>query len=141
MRRPDRQTERLAGPVRGASDGALEHTTHYATEPPAKKLEKTGPDLSPACSAQGMRIVNQKKSKYYDAALENFERAKRCYERAGLAAEWEKTVRLVRDNHSRKAGLISGFEAPAAGARQRRQPSFLESAKARWGGKHGRGDS
>jgi len=44
--------------------------------------------------AQGMRIINAKKSKYYNAALENFEQARRCYERAGLAttgdALWTK---------------------------------------------------
>ena len=33
--------------------------------------------------AQGMRIVDAKKSKYYDAALSNFERARNCYLRAG----------------------------------------------------------
>ena len=38
-----------------------------------------------------MRIVNAKKSKYYDAALSNFEGAERCFERAGLVIEWEKT--------------------------------------------------
>ncbi|MBI1876292.1 MAG: hypothetical protein HYS05_20700 [Acidobacteria bacterium] len=34
-----------------------------------------------------LRIVNAKKSKYYDAALSNFERARRCFERAGLVDE------------------------------------------------------
>ena len=80
-----------------------------------------------------MRIVEAKKSKYYDAALSNFERARDCYHRAGLAVEWEETVRRVRAAHSRKTGFISGFETLAAGARRADRPSFLERAKARWG--------
>jgi hypothetical protein len=61
--------------------------------------------------AQGMRIVEAGKSKYYDAALGDFMSAKQCYERAGLDVEWDRTVRLVSDRHFRKTGFISGFRA------------------------------
>ena len=81
--------------------------------------------------AQGMRIVNAKKSKYYDAALSNFERARDCYQRAGLATEWEKTVRRACALHYRKTGFIGGFQALAAGAKRSKRPSFLERAKTR----------
>jgi len=112
--------------------------SHYATEPAAKKLEKTHPGLAARLwRAQGMRIVEAGKSKYYDAAVSNFERARKCFARAGLAAEWEQTVRQVRADHRRKTGFLSGFEAVAAGAGQKKQPSFLERAKARWGGRLG----
>jgi len=75
---------RLADLVRGATDETLETVSHYATEPAAEKLEKAHPDLAARLwRAQGMRIVNAAKSKYYDAALSNFGRARRCYERAG----------------------------------------------------------
>jgi hypothetical protein len=37
--------------------------------------------------AHGMCIVKAGKSKYYDAAISDFERARRCYARAGLAAD------------------------------------------------------
>ena len=47
--------------------------------------------------------MDAKKSKYYDAALANCERALDCYLRAGLAAEWEQTVRQERAAHFRKA--------------------------------------
>jgi len=131
--------ERLAELVRGAEDQALEDVSHYVSEPAAKKLEKAHPGLAARLwRAQGMRIVDAKKSKYYDAALSNFERARDCYERAGLAAEWEETVRRVRNDHYRKTGFMNGFEALAAGTRRREQPSFLERAKARWGAPHGR---
>jgi len=59
--------------------------------------------------------VSAAKSKYYDAALSNFERARRCYVRAGLAAEWADTVCHIRASHRRKAGFHVRFEALAAG--------------------------
>ncbi|HTS58159.1 MAG TPA: hypothetical protein VMH03_11455, partial [Terriglobales bacterium] len=54
------------------------------------------------------------------AALSNFERARDCYQRAGLAAEWEQTVRRVCAAHHRKTGFISGFRALAAGTKHRK---------------------
>jgi tetratricopeptide (TPR) repeat protein len=137
-----REMKRLAELVRGATDQALEHLSHYATEPAAKKLEKADPGLAARLwRAQGMRIVNAAKSKYYDAALSNFERARRCYERAGLAAEWANTVCQIRASHRRKAGFMSGFEALAAGHGRASRPSFLERAKTRWGVQDERDDS
>jgi hypothetical protein len=125
--------QRLANLVRQSTDAALEGVSHHATGPAAKKLEKLHPDASARLwSAQGMRIVNAKKSKYYDAALANFESAKRCYERAGLASDWEKTVCRVRADHHRKAGFMAGFEALIAGSGPSTRPSFLERAKVRW---------
>jgi len=133
---------RLAELVRGATDGTLQAVSHYATEPAAKKLEKSFPDLAARLwRAQGMRIVDAKKSKYYEAALSNFERARDCYQRAGLAVEWDTTVRLVCAAHSRKTGFIGEFQALAAGAKCGAKPSFLERAKERWGGRHGSGES
>jgi uncharacterized Zn finger protein len=133
-----KEMERLTDLVRGTTDDALEIVSHYATEPAARKLEKTHPGLAARLwRAQGMRIVEAGKSKYYDAAASNFERARRCYARAGLAAEWEETVRQVRAAHRRKTGFMSGFETVAAGAGHNGQPSFLERAKVRWGGRRG----
>lgn len=71
-------------------------------------------------------------SKYYDAALSNFERARDCYVRAGLGGEWEETVRRVCAAHFRKSGFIGEFRALAAGAKRGERPSFLEGAKQRW---------
>ena len=136
------ELDRLADLVRQTQEKALEGLSHYATEPVAKKFDKTHPDLAARLwRAQGMRIVNAKKSKYYDAALSNFENAKRCFERAGLAAEWEKTVCRVRAVHHRKIGFMSGFERLVANAGSSDAPSFLEHAKARWTRRHGRGDN
>ena len=105
-------------------------------------MEKIRPDLAARLwRAQGMRIVDAKKSKYYDAVLSNFERARDCHQRAGLAAQWEETIHQVRTVHHRKNGFISEFESVAAGARRAEKPSFLERAKARWNERHGRGNS
>lgn len=86
-----------------------------------------------------MRIVNASKSRYYDAAVSNFENAKRCYARAGLAAEWEQTVRHLQAVHRRKTGFLSRLEAMIAGAKPSRAPSFLDRAKTRWDEKRERG--
>ncbi len=65
-----KETERLAAVVGQSKDAAIEDVSHYATEPAAKKLEKTHPEVAARLwCAQGMRVVNAKKSKYYDAAL------------------------------------------------------------------------
>ena len=128
-----KEMDRLVNLLRQAKDHSLEGLSHYATEPIAKKIEKAHPDLAARLwRAQGLRIVNGKKSKYYDAALSNFERAKCCFESAGLATEWQKTVRQGRADHHRKSGFMSGFERLVAGAGPSDRPSFLEQAKARW---------
>jgi hypothetical protein len=128
------ELERLAEIARQSKDAALEDVSHYLTEPAARKLEKDHPDLAARLwRAQGMRIINAKKSKYYDAALANFEHAMRCYEKAGITAEWEKIVDHVRAAHHRKTGFMPGFERLVAGSGPSKQPSFLDRAKARWG--------
>ncbi len=130
-----KELERLAQLVGRSQDDALEGVSHYTTEPAAKKLEKTHPDVAARLwRAQGMRIVSSKKSKYYDAALANFERARRCFQKAGLGAEWQKTVNQVRAEHRRKSGFMAGFEEIVAGSGPSKKPSFLKRAKARWGG-------
>jgi hypothetical protein len=124
----DRLVERLCQ----VQHADLEELSHYTMEPAAKSLDKSYPDVAAKVfRALGMRILNAKKSKYYDAALDHFEDAKRCYERAGLAARWEGLVREVREQHHRKSGFIAGFEQVVAGG-SRVKPTFLDRAKTRW---------
>lgn len=128
-----KEIERLAELIRRSTNDALERVSHYAAEPAAKKLERTHADAAARLwRALGMRIVNAKKSKYYEAALGNFEQAKRCYEKAGLAAEWEDVVNEVRAEHRRKTGFMPGFEEIVVGSGRRQEPPFIERAKARW---------
>lgn len=128
-----RDLARLADLVRETAESALEGVSHHVTEPAAIKLEKRHPDAAARLwCALGMCIVNAKKSKYYDIALERFEQAKRCYQRAGLLSDWESVVNRVRASHHRKMGFMSGFENVAAGCGPSSAPSFLERAKAKW---------
>jgi len=80
--------------------------------------------------ALGMRILNAKKSKYYDVALAHFEDAKSCFERARRGQQWDAVVAEVRQAHHRKTGFMPSFERFVAGLRQK--PSFLERARNRW---------
>lgn len=130
------ETGRLADVVRQADDDVLEHRSHYVTEPIARALETTQADVAARVwRAQAMRIVIAGKSKYYAAALANFASARRCFECAGLAAEWQETVRQVRAEHHRKGSLMPGFERLVAGSAASDEPSFLDRAKARWSGR------
>jgi len=128
-----RETGRLVELVRRSRDEALERVSHYTLEPTANKLEKA--DAGAAARvwrAMGMRIVKAGKSKYYDAALRNFERAKRCYTTAGHDADWQQVVSEVRTEHQRKYGFMPRFEQLVSGAGPAEEPPFLERAKTRW---------
>jgi hypothetical protein len=127
------EVARLVDRLRRTSDGTLEAESHYVTERAAKKLARTQPEISARLwRAQGMRILKQKKSKYYREALSDLENAKRCYERAGLNSAWHCFVRDIRSEHYRKKGFMAEFEVLVAGKKPGSQPSFLERAKARW---------
>ena len=127
------EQERLIDRLRRATDQELEDLSHFATEPAAKKLEKAEPAIvARLWRAQGMRIVSAKKSKYYDAALSNFERARDCYRRAGHDAQWQALVALLRQDHHRKVGFMAGFETLVAGQGPSEMPSFLDRARSRW---------
>jgi len=128
-----KEDDRLVSRLRRATDEELEDLSHYRTEPLARKLERSHPDISARVyRALCMRIVNAGKSKYYAAALDNIEHAKKCYAKAGLDADWQAVVADVRNRHFRKKGFMAGFEDIVAGAPKHGEPPFLERAKARW---------
>jgi uncharacterized Zn finger protein len=129
----NKEGDRLVSHLRRTTDKELEDLSHYHTEPLARKLERSHPDISARMyRALCMRIVNAGKSKYYDAALNNIERAKKCYAKASLTADWQAVVADVRERHFRKKGFMAGFEDIVAGAPKHVEPPFLERAKARW---------
>jgi len=133
-----REIERLVKRLRTATDAEIEELSHYQTEPVARRLGRSHPAVAARVyRALGMRILNAKKSKYYDAALSHFENARRCYERAGLHREWAALVADVRGAHHRKAGFMIDFERLAAGRAPSEAPSFLERARSRWGARPG----
>ena len=106
----------------------------FRAEPAARRLAKSHPDVAAAkvYRALGMRILNAKKSKYYDAALSHFANAKRWHERSGLDREWAALVAGVRPAHHRKAGFMTAFERLTAGHGPSDAPSFLDRARTRW---------
>jgi tetratricopeptide (TPR) repeat protein len=128
-----REIDRLADRLREARDEEIEAVSHYTTEPAAKRLAETHAGVAARVyRALGVRILQERKSKLYDAALAHFAQARRCYERAGLTEGWEGLVREVRGEHHRKKGFMAAFEDLAAGNAPRAEPPFLERAKARW---------
>jgi len=92
-----RQIDRLAARLRTASETEIEGLSHYETEPAARRLVAAHPDVAAKVyRAMGLRILNARKHKYYDAALAHFRNAKRAYERAGIHGEWVALVGVVR---------------------------------------------
>jgi len=125
-----KQIYRLVTRLRRATDEKLEGLSHYRTEPAARKLERSYPDVAARVyRALCMRIVNAGKSKYYDAALDNLERAKKCYVKSGRETDWDALVADVRERHYRKKGFMAGFEQVVSGYKE---PTFMERAKHRW---------
>jgi len=128
-----KEKERLVSRLQRATDNELEGLSHYWTEPLAHKLERSHPDISARVyRALCIRIVNAGKSKYYDAALDNIDHAKKCYAKAGLKADWQAVVADLRKRHFRKSGFMARFEEIVSGAPKHVEPPFLDRARARW---------
>jgi len=128
-----KEFDRLVSRLHRITDDELEDLSHYRTEPLARKLERSHPDVSARVyRALCMGIVNAGKSKYYDAALGHIERAKKCYTKANLDADWQAVIADVRKRHFRKKGFMAGFEDIVTNAPKQVEPSFLDRAKARW---------
>jgi hypothetical protein len=128
-----REIEQLATRLRITEDKELEDLSHYCTEPLARKIEHSHPDIAARVyKSLCLRIVNAGKSKYYDAALDNIEHAKKCYIRAGLDADWKTVVEEIREQHFRKKGFMAAFEEIVSDAPKKVEPTFLERAKQRW---------
>ncbi|MGH3171684.1 MAG: DUF6880 family protein [Trebonia sp.] len=127
-----KETAHLARLIERRTDEDLEHGSSSISRAAQALAEDYPRQAARLWRAMGVGIVNRGKSKYYGAALDHFERAKRCYAAAGLEGDWEELVDWVRANHSRKRGFMAGFEEVAAGTEPEPEPSFLEQAKARW---------
>ena len=128
------EIERLAARIDSATDDEPEGMSHYTTEPAAELLTEGHPALAARVfRALGLRIVNAKKNKYYDAALGNFERARDCYAAAGQQEKWDALAAEVRREHGRKYSFMPGFERVVdGGPAVELRPSFLERARSRW---------
>jgi len=124
---------RLAERLDRTSDAKLEGLSHYVTEPAAERLAKTHAGVAAKVfRALCIRIVDAGKSKYYFEALSNLEKAKNCYQRAGLDAQWQALIEEIRREHRRKSGFMPGFERIVGGTGPSREPSFLDRARRNW---------
>ena len=127
-----KEWERLGQRVLSAKPVELEALSHYYTEPAAKALAKKDPlAAAKLYRALGLRILSAGKSKYYDAALDHFEKARNLYCGAGQTTDWAELAATVRNAHSRKRGFLLAFEQIASGKSQR-PPSFADQAQEQW---------
>ena len=105
------ETDRLGRRLCRASDQEIESLSHYTTEPAAKHLATSQPDVAAKVyRALALRILKSGKSKYYDAALANLREARVCYAKAGQSEKWQDLVSEIRLTHRRKTGFMPWFE-------------------------------
>ncbi|MBN2530135.1 MAG: hypothetical protein JXR76_27335 [Deltaproteobacteria bacterium] len=124
---------RIITRIQEASDAELESISHTVIEPLANRFRESNPQIAGRLfCAMGMRIVEAGKSKYYDAALSNFEDAGNCWKAACCPQLWDALVDRIRIDHRRKYSFYPYFEDIVAGKKLDKEPSFLERAKNRW---------
>ena len=127
-----KETDRLVGRLRRSTHQELESLSHYTTEPAAKKLARLHPDVAAKVyRALGLRILNSRKSKYYDAALSNFEQARRCYKKAGDELAWKTLAEEIQHTHRRKSAFMPDFEKLIQGKKPHAESSYAERTKRR----------
>lgn len=96
----------IAAVETGASYGQLERVMEAAIEPRPEWVIR-------AARHQAERIIEPGKAKHYHHAVDWLDRARRAYEAAGRAAEWQAYLREIRTRHGRKyklMGLLEKFE-------------------------------
>jgi uncharacterized Zn finger protein len=112
--------------------GARVPIIHYTTEPAAEKLDKSHSDgAAKLFQAMALRILNAGKSKYYDAALEHLDSARKCFETVGLGKSWDVLVAKIRNEHRRKWSFMPDFEALLSREALPERQSFLDRARER----------
>lgn len=127
-----RETARLGELIEATPRTQLVGLSHRATEPAARRLAKSHPELSAKLhAAMALRILEAKKSRYYGEALAHLEKARKLLLGARHAARWEALVREILDAHRRKTGFLPGFER-LVGGRSTREPSLRARAIRRW---------
>lgn len=127
-----RETDRLADRLRRTPPRTLRSLSHYVTEPAARRLARTHPDVAAILyAALGLRILHAGKSRHYGAALGHLADARRCYRATQDQGAWEELLAAVRRDHRRKGGFLAALDERLARAERPRQ-SWLERARKRW---------
>ena len=129
------ERQRLGAVIESARREDLMALGDFTLEPVARKLQRSHPRLTAKLRiAMGLAIVEAKKSKYYDAALGHFEKARDILNKQGCTGEWQQLAAEVRDRHGRKSRFMPGFERLVQG-RTAVEPSFLDRARQKWKGR------
>ena len=117
------ETERLTELIGRSPDSALEALSHYMANRPARASNPTTHwRRARIWQAQGIRILTERMSQYYDTALDHFGGATRCYARADRIGDWHDAVALVQTEHRRESsrGFFIGSPTRPAQLRLRR---------------------
>ncbi|OIO73660.1 MAG: hypothetical protein AUJ85_07390 [Elusimicrobia bacterium CG1_02_37_114] len=116
-----------------ASHEQLEDITHSAIQKLAEVLvEKYPLSVAKVYRALGIQILKSKKSKYYEIALEHFQKAKKLYYKTDCEKEWLSLVEDIRKKHSRKYSFIEDFEKLVSGEYPEFTKSFVEKSREIW---------
>lgn len=117
----------LAAFVTNSKDEELEDIGHYLGEQIGESLRNEFPLLAARVyRAQGMRIVNNKKSKYYEESVDYLYVAKQLYQANGRGEEWDKTVNTIMVEHKHKSGFMALFERIMQDKPPKKIPTFKE---------------
>ena len=128
-----REWDMLSKRIDSTKHENIEKIGHYVTEGGAKGLVRNHkPSAAKIYRALGMRIIKSGKSKYYQAALEHFQKAKELYEKSGQNQKWSSIVAIVRKNHYRKYGFINDFETIVTDGKLESAESFESKVQKRW---------
>jgi len=123
----------LSKRIDSAKHEELEEISHYVTEKAGDGLIRNHKQAAAKIyRALGMRIIKSGKSKYYQYALEHFQKAKELYEKNDQNRKWSSVVAIVRKNHSRKYSFINDFETIATGGNLESPESFESRVQKRW---------
>jgi len=124
--------DRLAARIHASTHAQLEAISQYVSEPAAGGLGKRDKlAAGKLYRALAMRILNSKKSKYYDAALGHLRRARKLFLEAKSEPEWQEIMKTIQTEHGRKKGILAGLGLISSG-KVPNEPSFAERAQARW---------
>lgn len=103
--------DRLASFVAEHTREQLQQLSHKVAEPVADALEDEQPEFAAKVyAAQGFRIVDAGKSKYYVEAVDYFSAARRLWMAVGDEAAWAQVIERIDDEHSRKYKLMRLLE-------------------------------
>jgi len=119
--------DRLAEMVAATPREWLSEISHHLLEPAAGLLPADHPVLAAKLEvAMALRLVEARKSRYYDVALERLQRARDLLLANGGQQHWDDLTEAIRVRHGAQYGFMPGFERLVAGEDVGVDSEFLE---------------